>query len=1405
MLNNQYANVFAGTPSNENIEPASSVTLLPVVSAEWNQNLFNQPFVTVSGTGVAESIGSPTVSVTSGSSPSVSDATGTSQGYPYNVTTSTLPVSETQTSVSYTFNTASLGSAAYKIITYVQTDSDTPIQITASANGSASQFGSSNVDATSFGYVKLITYMGSSGEDDLITNMTYSLTFNAYHNTDFSQPINVYYTKPQVYPITYFDYQNNSLWPTDSVFSYFRPGESYVPTGNVNTWTTNSSPFGTNYRQLNNTYVKDQSTAYAPLSPITQNPNFCVATTPVPFYKNVLPSDMSPYKYYVSGLDANQSVSGIYESNAHANKIVLKFNTIQAGINVTVSLDDSAILTNFPVPSNGLLILYYYNSTWQTSPWTTMPKFNSDGTISQLKSFNKITVTKTSYTPTSQFSNYTSPSVINDLKRFQVIEISPRIEIDLTPYVMEIDINKQLDSKNNYIPISSVNPNEATLNLSAIPLTVNNAPVPIFSSQNQSSVLYNMMRKNIKFYINWNLESYFQSGEYNVNAYIPAGVYYSNAWDETDIQTVKIGCYDVVNYLQTIPAPDYVASNKSIFDILTTVMDLVGFTDYDYDGLYNVTNDAYTPLDMYYYYCNSQASTIYDVLSELFLAHQIGAYIDEYGIMRFLSLANIMRNQTPDVYFNDKSMIQGGYSITNKTKPGAITVSYQEPKVTQSLALQNASDPNQQNAPSFIYTTSNEVVWTQKDADSVGSNYLSESMSANSNYFQMNNNSLLDIFHTYLLNNDGYAVIENEIVSFLYKEYKLEQTSDPSVFEYVYPKTDQELSSYINQFIKMHQAGLVLTDGDGVPGPGGYKIPPQPLDITVTPTGKIANVQRGLFGTKPSAHNIIQSSISEKELTSLNCTTSIIKENLASSDNPEIAKIEVVPSGNGKLFNQDIVNPGFNTYSCKFDLNGVNLSSGGVFFTSGAYEYSVNLIQINKFTEQYEGSTFVTNWSSPTNYSYFITLVKTDTNSGESTMISIVEATGIANQVQQNWEKVLTYVPPVSGKGPLSYTYSYATDQEYHLKVALSNSDGTDGQIAGQLIDVYLNNILVTGWQIQENISNSAFVTGDGTTASRVWKSPATNQNTGLAQKVNISSTPLSFTGNFGFITSETPTIPEGFNTPSNIVTGDATAFLREIYACEKPLLERSVNYYYQDVEFLNGLIQNQNLFSQYQSYMMQTNPEVTGINYYDVQYQTPAATSVDVLPIEYLWFYFPGIQPTDQQYYQQQMVDEYSLSYSTPINTGFRARMAIVNNVGHMVYLTHASDSINQFTVALNLWTHELIAPSDAQVIQRVLDPANKSEVIQVDSPWIQSKQTANRLIDVIAIGNDGFSRDTAIQVWGNPLIQVGDIVNLTYSLAGILNGKYLVHGVEQDFKNGLKTTITMNSLNKAVNPANS
>jgi hypothetical protein len=281
----------------------------------------------------------------------------------------------------------------------------------------------------------------------------------------------------------------------------------------------------------------------------------------------------------------------------------------------------------------------------------------------------------------------------------------------------------------------------------------------------------------------------------------------------------------------------------------------------------------------------------------------------------------------------------------------------------------------------------------------------------------------------------------------------------------------------------------------------------------------------------------------------------------------------------------------------------------------------------------------------------------------------------------------------------------------------------------------------------------------------------------------------------FGFCTTRVPREIEGVYPPIDYFneTVDAPAILREIHATVKPLLERSVNYFYQDREFLNGMVQNQPLYTNSPTYIMQTTPEIAGINYYDVQYTTPAAVSVDILPIQYMMKYYPGNSPKDQTKFQKKLVDEYSLSYSTPLNTGFRARMAIANGRPHAVILKKDSDELNDLTNNFNLWTHEIVAPSDPEIIEQVIDPSNMSEVMQLDSEWIQSKHAAYKMLKVVQMGIEGFSKTVSLRIFGHPLIQVGDMVSLSYNLNGINGQRYFVQSVAQSFSQGLETSLVL------------
>ena len=378
-------------------------------------------------------------------------------------------------------------------------------------------------------------------------------------------------------------------------------------------------------------------------------------------------------------------------------------------------------------------------------------------------------------------------------------------------------------------------------------------------------------------------------------------------------------------------------------------------------------------------------------------------------------------------------------------------------------------------------------------------------------------------------------------------------------------------------------------------------------------------------------------------------------------------------------------------------------------------------------------------------------------------------------------------------------TYTTISDDVFHLKAIHWTSDGTDatnseGENTGQLIKVFLNNVQVTGFQVPGGSSNTYLTSS--------WQATDKNLVTGLRKNVVLNSTSFNTANKyFGFCTSTSVYgITGGKSIYSSVSSTVIPANLREIYANEKVLSERSVNYWYQDREFLNGVVQKQNIFGKYRGYMMQTTPEIVGINIYDIQYTNPAAVTADTYWGGYLLQYYPGSEVYDQAYKQQQVIDEYGLSFSTILNTGFRAKFAVANNKRQMVYLAHKPDTQIQVDSRFTIWTHEIVSQADPQILEKITDRSNISEVAQIDSIWIQSEEAANKLLRVIEKGFDGFSKDTTIQLFGNPLIQVGDVVTINYSLSKLNQQKYAVHSVSQAFNQGLKTTLVLNQIDKGV-----
>jgi hypothetical protein len=88
----------------------------------------------------------------------------------------------------------------------------------------------------------------------------------------------------------------------------------------------------------------------------------------------------------------------------------------------------------------------------------------------------------------------------------------------------------------------------------------------------------------------------------------------------------------------------------------------------------------------------------------------------------------------------------------------------------------------------------------------------------------------------------------------------------------------------------------------------------------------------------------------------------------------------------------------------------------------------------------------------------------------------------------------------------------------------------------------------------------------------------------------------------------------------------------------------------------------------------------------------------------------------------------------------------------------------------------------------------------VELTSPWIQSEQMATALSEWIlknmAYGNEELS----VEIYGNPLIEITDVVQVFYPSRDLNGQNYFVTGIKNTFDEGLTTSVTLRRVNPAV-----
>lgn len=83
----------------------------------------------------------------------------------------------------------------------------------------------------------------------------------------------------------------------------------------------------------------------------------------------------------------------------------------------------------------------------------------------------------------------------------------------------------------------------------------------------------------------------------------------------------------------------------------------------------------------------------------------------------------------------------------------------------------------------------------------------------------------------------------------------------------------------------------------------------------------------------------------------------------------------------------------------------------------------------------------------------------------------------------------------------------------------------------------------------------------------------------------------------------------------------------------------------------------------------------------------------------------------------------------------------------------------------------------------------------LEISSDWIQTKEAAKSLCDWIVNNWSEPSDDVEVQVFGNPLFELGDIVSINYPRKNMssLTHRYFVTGISNSWDNGLTTSLSL------------
>lgn len=319
-----------------------------------------------------------------------------------------------------------------------------------------------------------------------------------------------------------------------------------------------------------------------------------------------------------------------YSENVRANKIVIKTQTLHGyarDFTVEVLPAGSSTwtvayqTTNSTTMNDGILRLSrkYVSGSWQ---WVVAAGVEEEGTITSLL---KSSTTGYQSIRAIRFSVQELADVTTNNPKedgtLDLIEISPRMVVDLTTYTESFSSNSNLGDSTLGLPVGSLVAGTGDISF----FNQDN----LISNKNYLSILENMLKPNVKFTFLHSITS----GE--TIKYVPINILYAESWDESSDWSVKVSLEDMMGFLRDKPAPDILLGaldGIKVSAIIKILLDNAGFTRYSFNKTADTEEYLEEDTRIDFFYCKKEMSTA-EALNELAKTAQLSIYFDQFGYL----------------------------------------------------------------------------------------------------------------------------------------------------------------------------------------------------------------------------------------------------------------------------------------------------------------------------------------------------------------------------------------------------------------------------------------------------------------------------------------------------------------------------------------------------------------------------------------------------------------------------------------------------------------------------------------------------------------------------------------------------------------------------------------------------